>query len=512
MNTSAMSETRRLRQRIATLETTLAEQTRRTEALRREIALFEAFFDASPGILNITDAKFNYLKTDPLTPTYFGTDRQRIVGKSVKTLAPAFYRRYAAMMRQVTETGKPVMNVAVEAPVSARPGEVARWRASYFPVRLPGGKRGLGVVGVEITDMCRAAEAALQESEGRYRGLFAQSADAIVVFDPKTLAILDFNDEACRRLGYSRREFAELKISDIDVVESAASVRRHAKRVILNDVAVFETKQRTKRGVLLDIEVRSKAIRLGGEVVIQGCWRDITDRKKIEVELLHARENLEAKVMERTAQLQALTSELIRVEQAEREQIGQVIHDDLQQLLVAAQCHIAAMPQAGADAQHTASVLRILGILDKAIQVARVLTHDLMPLVYRGQTLASGLKGLAHDMRENFGFAVGIKLDAKARLVSHTVRTFAVNAVRELLFNVIKHAGTHKAQLTLKRLGTGRIIIVVADKGRGFKATPGHYGTGLSRIRDRAEVFGGELRLISRPGGGTQARLILPNG
>jgi two-component system cell cycle sensor histidine kinase/response regulator CckA len=62
------------------------------------------------------------------------------------------------------------------------------------------------------------AETARRESEARYRNLFEQAADAIVVFDPRTTAILDFNDAACRRLGYTRAEFAKLKISDFDVV------------------------------------------------------------------------------------------------------------------------------------------------------------------------------------------------------------------------------------------------------------------------------------------------------
>ena len=63
--------------------------------------LLEAFFAASPGILNIEDEELRYIRTDRVTPTYFGLDRQGIVGKSVADLAPEFVREYGPMMRRV---------------------------------------------------------------------------------------------------------------------------------------------------------------------------------------------------------------------------------------------------------------------------------------------------------------------------------------------------------------------------------------------------------------------------
>ncbi len=129
------------------------------------------------------------------------------------------------------------------------------------------------------SELRRKAEQRLRESEAKYRVLFEQAADSVVVFDPKTLAILDFNDEACRHLGYTHGEFAKLKICDIDVFEPAEEVKRHCQKVINTGLDVFETKHHTKGGAVLDIEVRSKAIRLGGEHLIQAVWRDVTARQ-----------------------------------------------------------------------------------------------------------------------------------------------------------------------------------------------------------------------------------------
>ncbi len=122
-------------------------------------ATMEAFFDASPGILNIEDEAFTYIKTDRVTPTYFGLDRRSIIGKSVKDLAPEFFEENGAMMTRVIESGRAEVNVEVKSPVSSRPGEIAYWQASYFPVPFPNGKRGIGIVGVEITEIKKAREA-----------------------------------------------------------------------------------------------------------------------------------------------------------------------------------------------------------------------------------------------------------------------------------------------------------------------------------------------------------------
>ena len=142
----------------------ITDRKRAEEALRNSEATLEAFFDASSGILNIEDDQFRYVKTDRTTPAYFGLDRTTIVGKSVHELAPDFIRDYGKMMRGVIETGEPVANIELQSPVPSRPGEITYWQASYFPVPLPGGRKGIGIMGVDMTDRRRAEEALKQKN------------------------------------------------------------------------------------------------------------------------------------------------------------------------------------------------------------------------------------------------------------------------------------------------------------------------------------------------------------
>lgn len=135
------------------------------EELRRREATLNAFFDSSPAIASLADPEFRYLKTDCITPSYFGLTRESIVGKAIGELAPAFMEQYGPMLRRVLESGKPELNVEVHSRIASRPGDTVYWRASYFPVPLPGGARGLGTVGIDISETRRVEEALRQNEE-----------------------------------------------------------------------------------------------------------------------------------------------------------------------------------------------------------------------------------------------------------------------------------------------------------------------------------------------------------
>ncbi len=155
---------RRVEDRTTELRAANERLQREIEERRQAQATLDAFFSEATAVLNIVDEDFVYIKTDSLTPTYFGLDSQSIVGRSLKDeLAPQFVEQFGPMMRKVMETGKPVRNVEVHGLLPTRPDETTCWRASYFPLSLPGGRRGFGVVAVEIGDMKRVQEALVRE-------------------------------------------------------------------------------------------------------------------------------------------------------------------------------------------------------------------------------------------------------------------------------------------------------------------------------------------------------------
>jgi PAS domain S-box-containing protein len=129
------------------------------------------------------------------------------------------------------------------------------------------------------------AEEALRETEQRYRALFEQAADHILVFDPETLKPVAFNQRVCDDLGYTREEIMGMTIADLDVKDSAEVIAQRAKNIIDNGPQTIETLVRTKNGDIRNHWTNITAINTGGRTLIQTIARNITDRKKMEEEL-----------------------------------------------------------------------------------------------------------------------------------------------------------------------------------------------------------------------------------
>lgn len=125
-----------------------------------------------------------------------------------------------------------------------------------------------------------------KEGSDRYRTLFDQSPDGIVIIDPKTARFIDFNAAAHCQLGYTRKEFSQLSILDIEAAETAQQTKTHIKDVIKHGKAEFETLQRTKKGDIRNILVTAQYITVQGQPVYQCFWRDITGLKQAEKKVL----------------------------------------------------------------------------------------------------------------------------------------------------------------------------------------------------------------------------------
>jgi len=149
-------------------------------------------------------------------------------------------------------------------------------------------------------------EEALLESEERYRAIFEQSADSVVLIDAETGSFVEYNDRAHESLGYTREEFGKLKIADFEVIESGEEVAKHIDKIVKEGADIFETKHRTKGGDIRDVQISARAISLDGRCFIQAMWRDITERKLAERALRESEEKLR-RVFESAADAIAIT-------------------------------------------------------------------------------------------------------------------------------------------------------------------------------------------------------------
>jgi signal transduction histidine kinase len=231
---------------------------------------------------------------------------------------------------------------------------------------------------------------------------------------------------------------------------------------------------------------------------------------------------LEARVAERTAQaerrtrqLRSLAAELTLAEQRERQRVAQVLHDDLQQLLAAAKFRVGMLGRQLPPGPPS-PLQELNTILDDSIRSCRSLCLELSPPVLYHGSFAEALHWLANWMRERHGLQVTLQVQDAAEVGAKDLRILLFQCARELLFNVVKHAGVKEARLTFAAAADQRIELCIVDAGRGFDpaalaARDDLGGTfGLFSIRERLRHVGGVLALESQPGHGTRICLSLP--
>jgi PAS domain S-box-containing protein len=142
-----------------------------------------------------------------------------------------------------------------------------------------------------------------------FRALIDHTNDAIEVIDPEGGRFLDANKQAYHTLGYTREEFLNLTVHDIDPLTSDPSRQEAFEEFLRTGYHVRESQHRRKDGSIFPVEVTVNYIRMDRDYII-AVVRDITDRKQAEKEIRRLNAELEQRVQDRTAQLEAAVKEI----------------------------------------------------------------------------------------------------------------------------------------------------------------------------------------------------------
>jgi PAS domain S-box-containing protein len=211
-----------------------------------------------------------------------------------------------------------------------------------------------------------------------------------------------------------------------------------------------------------------------------------------------------------------MASMLSTVEQEERRRFSQLLHDDLQQMLYAIQMKVAGGVDETDTHQRTERLGVALVLLESAIAKTRELGVELSPPILEGEGFADALRWLRAEMWDLHGLTVEVKESGTIEL-EPKLRAVLFQTMRELLFNVAKHAGTDRATVEVQApLEDGELKITVGDGGCGFDpkiadcVTEDGRGFGLASLRQRLHILGGRAEIDSRPGEGTSVTIAVP--
>ena len=200
--------------------------------------------------------------------------------------------------------------------------------------------------------------------------------------------------------------------------------------------------------------------------------------------------------------------------QHERQRIAHLLHDDVQQLLYAALA-TAGMLRANLagrqDAASQADWVRLEGLLETAVETIRTLSVRLNPLSNHRDSLGNTLYLLTQHMKKLHQLDVELQIKAAPSQLSEEQTTLILQMIREMLFNVVKHAQVNKA-LVIVTEQHGHVDIKVIDHGVGFPPDnlPHKHGFGLAHVHEQVALLGGTLTIISAPEQGCSIQMILP--
>jgi signal transduction histidine kinase len=256
------------------------------------------------------------------------------------------------------------------------------------------------------------------------------------------------------------------------------------------------------KDVYIWIEAHGKVIRNAQSEPVRmvGIGQNITGRKQFE---------------EAQRRVNTLAQDLALSEERERCRIAEELHDQVGPNLLLCMMKLDSLRSQLPVDNHDEFIEPIESIIENSIQEIRSLTFQLRPPILTTAGLTPALKWLASEYLEKYGLNITITDNANPSMMDFDIRSTLFQVMRELLYNIVKHAGTNQAAIMLER-EVSLISVKVTDKGVGFdpvsKLVPksDSMGFGMFNIRQKIEHIGGSIQFDSAPGNGTLVTIFVP--
>jgi signal transduction histidine kinase len=233
---------------------------------------------------------------------------------------------------------------------------------------------------------------------------------------------------------------------------------------------------------------------------------------------IEERKHVETNLLEHQRKMEQMSSDLSLAEDRERGRIAGELHDQVGQRLILAKIKLDELTSDEVKPDRQKMLLDTVGLLEQSLHDIRTLTFQMRPPILANAGLLSALQWLGSELQRDYGLEVKFdfsEYDTSQEQLKFEISSAMFQIIRELLLNVVKHAGVQTAWLTVQ-LSPQLLQVRVTDNGRGFdpyKQTEKNSrtgGFGLYNIQLKIRNLGGSCQLDAAPGMGSCVTLSLP--
>ena len=238
--------------------------------------------------------------------------------------------------------------------------------------------------------------------------------------------------------------------------------------------------------------------RQGKPVRILGAIRDLTEKKKLEQQLLQEQEQKH----------KAVSQAGIAAQEAERSNISRELHDNVNQLLMSAKLFMNSAktdPEKANEYIEKATAYQVMAV-EEIRKISKALNTSLVKMIGLSRSIDDIIINMKAFQQIETKFQYDQKLD---KILSEDQKLMIFRILQEQTNNIIKYADAKIVSITLKEANS-QVFLSITDDGKGFDTSAELKGIGFVNIYNRVDAFGGEVKLISSPGKGCSLEIVFP--
>jgi PAS domain S-box-containing protein len=387
------------------------------------------------------------------------------------------------------------------------------------------------IAGLLLMMITRMAESLLA-SQRRFSGILSISAEAVISMDANQRITL-FNRAAEEMFSFSPGEILGQPLGLLIPERFRKIHDEHVARFARSDKnnLLMSDRQRVfglrKDGSEFHMAASISRLNIAGETVFTVICSDVTEAVHAEEQLRRSHEDLELRVSERTAALEAmneflqmeiqerkraeeeiqdLSRRMMRVQEEERRNLARELHDGATQNLVTLALHMGRMSR-DPNSISPAVLEEWMRLAEQGANELRTVSYLLHPPLLEELGLSMTLQGYVEGFAKRTGIQVTLKRQGDLDNLGFDIELAVFRILQEALSNVHRHSGSLTSAVQISYDGR-TLRLQIADMGRGIP--PGnHGGVGLGSMRERARLLKGRLA-IETGNTGTTVTVELP--